>query len=111
MGGDGAHYREIECLWDLETRPEIPISLTIGNVSLLADDCGEHSIAVAREDGDIFHTECGQTRGKTKVVAVQPPDHLFKWFSRWQHSTWEVFKYPGNTLEKSHSYQIKGIWA
>ena len=28
--GDGAHYREVECLWDLETRPENPISLTIG---------------------------------------------------------------------------------
>ena len=29
--GDGAHYREVECLWDLNTRPEIPISLTIGS--------------------------------------------------------------------------------
>lgn len=68
--GEGTHYREVECLWDLDTRPEIPISLTIGNVSLLEDDCGQHSIALAREDGEVFHTECGQTRGKTKVVAV-----------------------------------------
>ena len=28
--GEGTHYREVECLWDLDTRPEIPISLTIG---------------------------------------------------------------------------------
>ena len=28
--GEGANYREIECLWDLDTQPEVPISLTIG---------------------------------------------------------------------------------
>merc|ERR1712080_706812 len=105
MGGDGAHYREIECLWDLETRPEIPISLTIGNVSLLADDCGEHSIAVARRTETFSTQSVDKHEERPRWLQCQPPDHLFKWFSRWQHSTWEVFKYPGNTLEKSHSYQ------
>jgi len=68
--GEGSQYRKVECLWDLDTLPEIPISLTIGNVSLLVDDCGQHSIALARKDEEAFHIECGQTRGKTKVVAV-----------------------------------------
>ena len=31
------------------------------------DDCGQHSIALARKDEEAFHIECGQTRGKTKV--------------------------------------------
>ena len=47
------------------------ITITIGkppgNVSLAADDCGQHSISIAREDGEVLHTECGQTKGKTKV--------------------------------------------
>ena len=30
--GEGARYRKVECLWDLDTLPDLPISLTIGTL-------------------------------------------------------------------------------
>lgn len=32
--GEGSQYRKVECLWDLDTLPEIPISLTIGTLNI-----------------------------------------------------------------------------
>ena len=32
--GEAAQYRRVECLWDLATEPEMPISLTIGSARI-----------------------------------------------------------------------------
>lgn len=66
----GQQYREVDCQWEVATRPGAALTLTISNVSLATTDCGRHKLAIYRqgaEGEELLHAECGQSAAGREV--------------------------------------------